>query len=110
MTLSNFRKLLLETGIPVFHYEGELESGPYIVYQEYATTYVFASNKAYTEKTSVSVNHYTKIEFDQSFDLLKKILLNRGIFFSIVTTYDKIDKTIQNQLEVILIEEYGGGV
>ncbi len=108
MTLSDFRDLLLQVGITVFHYSVELNECPYIVFQEFATTYDFASNKAYTEKTSVEVIHFTKTEFDPTFDLLKKILIENSIFFSVATTFDKDNKIIQNQLDVVLIHDYAG--
>lgn len=110
MTLVNFFNLLETVGIPVAHYETELQEYPYIIYNEFASNFIKASNIAYNEKTKVEVIHFSQTEFDVTFETLKEILLNSGIFFSVVTTYDRENKVIQNQLEVELLHEVGGKI
>ena len=108
MTLREFYELISTVdNISVFHYESDLQEYPYMVYQEFATTYVIASNKALTEKTNVEVIHFSKDEFDETFAQLKQILLDNSIFFTVATTFDRETKVIQNQLEVQLIHEIG---
>jgi hypothetical protein len=107
MTLSDFYGLLTSVGIPVAHYEADLEQYPYIIYQEYATSYLLASNNVYTEKTNVEVIHFTLAEFDETFGSLKAVLLQNGLFFNVATTFDQETKVIQNQLELVLTHDVG---
>ncbi len=104
MTLLELYNVLLQVNIPVSHYEGDLDEYPYIVYQEFNTSYDNASGKAYKEKTRVDITHFSKTEFDPSLDVLKKTLLNNNINFSVATTFDKDSKVIINQLEVIITQ------
>lgn len=105
MTLLDLYNTLLKVDIPVSHYEGELDEYPYIVYQEFNTSYDTASGKAYKEKTRVEITHFSKAEFDPSLELLKKKLLENNINFSVATTFDKEAKTIINQFEVVISQD-----
>lgn len=102
MTLLDLYNILLQVGIPVAHNEAELDEYPYIVYQEFNSSYDTASGRAYREKTRVDVTHFSKAEFDPSFDRLKKTLLENNINFTVATTYDKDSKVTHNQIDVVI--------
>jgi len=104
MTLLDLFKILQAVGIPVSHYEGELDEYPYIVYQEFSTAYDTASGKAYKERTRSEVVHYTKMEFDPTFELLKNVLLKNDLNFIVATTFDRESKVIINRLEVTTMQ------
>jgi hypothetical protein len=108
MILHDFYNALLTVGIPVSHYEGELDEYPYIVYSEYSTSFKTASGKPYEEKTRVEIIHYTKTEFDPSLESLKKMLLDNNIIFSVATTFDPESKVIQSQIEAVISRRIGG--
>jgi len=102
MTLLEFYNILLETEIPVGHYETELESFPYIIYQELSTTYNYGSGKPIAEKINLEVVHFTKKEFCPSLEKLKNVLHKHKIGFSIATAYDHEAKNIINQFEIAI--------
>jgi flagellar hook protein FlgE len=102
MTLLDLYNVLLLVGIPVSHYEGELDEYPHIVYQEFNTTYDTASGRAYRKKTRVEITHYTKVEFDPTIDILKGVLLEHDLYFTVATTFNPENEVITNQGEVTI--------
>ena len=105
MILLDLYKALETVGIPVSHYEGELDEYPYIVYQEFSTAYDTASGKVYRERTRVEITHYTKAEFDPTLDNLKGVLLKNDLNFTVATTFDRESKVISNRIEVAITQE-----
>ena len=102
MTLLDLYNILLEVGIPVSHYEIELENYPYILYQELATSYKWASGQTLQENIKVEVVHFTKKEFDPSLERLKQVLLKNKIGFNIAHGYDPEIKDIINQFDLTI--------
>jgi hypothetical protein len=102
MTLLELRNLLLQAGIPVWHYEAEQEETPFIVYQEFSTSYSYASGEAMRESVRVGIAHYTKKEFDPSLELLKSALLKSKLGFTIATAFEPDAKIIINQFELTI--------
>jgi hypothetical protein len=102
MTLLELYNLLLKVGIPVAHYETELTERPYIVYQELFTSYDWASGCTVTEKIKCEVVHVSKTEFDPTFEILKKILLEAKIGFSIETVFELDKKDILNNFDLTI--------
>jgi hypothetical protein len=105
MTLLDLYKLLIEAGIPVAHYETELEEYPYIIYQELTTSYTWASGRTLRENVKVEVVHFTKTEFDPSLEILKAVLLKNKLGFTIATAFDPDAKNIINQFEITITRD-----
>jgi len=105
MKLRDFYQLLLKAGIPVAHYETDLEERPYIIYQELSTSYLWVSGATLREDTRVEVVHLSETEFDPSLELLKDVLLKHKLGFTVATAYDPDGKIIVNQLEVTISNE-----
>ena len=102
MTLLDLYKILLEVDIPVGHYEIQQKDHPYIVYQELATTYKWASGQTVQENISVAVAHFTKNEFCPTLEKLKQLLLKNKIGFTIAHDYDPDDEDILNQFSLTI--------
>ena len=107
MTLLDLYNILLKVGIPVSHYETELENYPYISYQELTTTYKYSSGRAVREDIRVDVTHLTKTEFDPTLERLKEVLHESNIGFTITHEYDPDPKfrDILNRFELTIYKE-----
>ena len=88
MTLLELYNILLEAGIPVWHNEAKQEETPYVIYQETATSYKWASGATLEEHIKVDVVHFTKEEFDPSLERLKEVLHRAKISFTIAHGFD----------------------
>ena len=107
MTLLDLYNILVEVGIPVSHYDVELENYPYIAYQELSTTYKYASGRAIREDIRVDVAHLTKQEFDPTLERLKAVLHKHKIGFTIFHVYDPDPKfkDIINRFELTIYRD-----
>ena len=105
MTLRDLQTVLQKTKLPVYHYEAVEVDFPYIVYQEYAETYSFASGSALKENIMVEIYFYTKTEFDPAWDLLKQTLMENKVFFSTSISYEGDEVTMYN-LSTTITHEY----
>lgn len=103
--MKEFRDILKEAGIPVAHYKTQLTEYPYIIFREYGDTYQHASGNAWRELTGVVVDHYTKTEWDDTVDKLKKALLKRKINFTTVVIWYEDDEVIQTQFDLTIARE-----
>jgi hypothetical protein len=104
MTLQELKSLLEEVGIPVAHYETLLTEFPYIIYRELNSSYNHASGRAWREVTNVSVDHFTKKEWDTTLDQLKLLLLQNKINFTTVTLFYEEDKVIHTQFDFAIAQ------
>jgi len=96
----------MEVGIPVSHYEANLDNFPYIVFQELGTSYSLASGKIWREVIRVGLEHFTKEEWDESLDALKSALLKRKIIFTTVTIWYEDKKVICTPFEFSIVREW----
>lgn len=106
MTLNEFPAFIAKSGAKVFHYEAQQNAYPYIVWQETSTTFINASNEQYTRNVNISLSHFTKTEFDPTLEKLEALLRENKLFYSIVTSFDRVDKAIQNQIEINISHVY----
>jgi len=105
MTLLELQYILQEVGLPIVHYEARMTKSSYIVYRELGTSYSFASGRAWRETIRVSIDHFTKKEWDETLDKLKLVLLKNKINFSTVTMYYEDEKTIHTQFDLSIARD-----
>ena len=105
MTLRDLHGILRGVGIPVAHYEAELDNYPYIVFNELGTTYSAASGQVWREVTRIGIDHYTKTEWDASLDELKKILLENKLKFTTATIWYVDTKVIHTQIDLSIARD-----
>ena len=105
MTLLDLYNILLEVGIPVGHYEIQQEKHPYIIYQELATSYKWASGQVLQENVKVEIVHFTEHEFCPTLEKLKLALLKNKIGFNIAHGYDPEEKDIINQFDLTITRD-----
>ena len=105
MTLLDLQRVLQKTNLPVYHYEAVEVDFPYIVYQEYAETYSFASGSTYKENIAVEIYFFTKTEFDPAWDMLKQTLIKNNVFFRTSISYEGAEVTMYN-LSTTITHEY----
>ena len=105
MGLKELYEKLLESGIPVWHYEAMQEAMPYAVYAETSTRYRHASGRLLEEVVSVEMAHVTDREFDPSLEKLKEVLAESKIAFSIVHSFVPETKRIVSHFEFEIVRE-----
>jgi len=105
MTLLEFQDILREVGIPVAHFEIRETEYSYIIFQEYSTSYTFASGNAWREITRISVDHFSKTIGDSTLEKLKLVLLKNKINFTTVTMYYPEGKIIHTQFDLSIARD-----
>lgn len=75
MKLSDLKYLLLEIGVPVFHYHAYQQSDKYIVWAEDGEAdSTSGDNKKIDQVLQGTIDYFTKTEFDPNFDLIQNKL------------------------------------
>ena len=106
MTLLDLYNILLSVGITVAHYEAELDTYPYIFYQELATTYKYVSGQPSREDIKVELVHFTQKEFCKDLERLKNVLHKHKLGFTLTHGYDPEIKVIVNQFELTISRDF----
>ncbi|MCL2215771.1 MAG: hypothetical protein FWB91_01995 [Defluviitaleaceae bacterium] len=106
MTLKDLYNILMEVGITVSHYEANLDTFPYIVFQELGTSYSLASGRIWREVTRVRVEYFTKDEWDKTLDALKIALLRKKINFTTATIWYEDTKVICTSFDFSIAREF----
>jgi len=84
MTLQELRDILLTIGIPVYHFNGNQETGSYLVWQEEGQSdAVYADNKMTSQYIDGTIDYFTKTEFDTNFNLIQSKLNNGQLAWSL---------------------------
>lgn len=68
MTIKDFKKLLLESGVPVYHQQAHKQTGKYIVWAETSQRSLKADGATAETATVVAVDYYTDTEYDETFN------------------------------------------
>jgi len=105
MTLQGFSEILEEVGIPVAHYKAHLTEYPYMVFREIGTTYNHASGNAWRELTHVGVDHFTNIEWDETVEKLKLVLLKKKINFTTAIIWYEDDEVIHTSFDLTIARD-----
>ena len=105
MTLSDLRMILMQAGIPAEHYKARLIQFPYIIYKETAFSYDYAGGREWRKVTRVSVDHFTKTEFDPTLELLERVLLKNKIGFTGVVVWYEADEIVHTNIELSIAED-----
>lgn len=75
MKLTDLRDALVDTEIPVYHFEAYKQSDKYIVWAEDGEAgATYADNKMVSQRLEGTIDYYTKDEFDGNFDLIQEKL------------------------------------
>lgn len=105
MNLKKFYDLIKDI-CPTFHYESDSSDYPRQVYTEYSSMNEYASNGVYERVISISLEHFTKNEFDETEKILEYVLtITDNISFSKETSFDENNKVITNSYDVEIREE-----
>lgn len=75
MKLSDLKYLLLEIGVPVFHYHAYQQSDKYIVWAEDGEAdSTSGDNKKIDQVLQGTIDYFTKTEFDPNFQVIQEKL------------------------------------
>lgn len=89
MTQTEFKDILVETGLNVYHNVANQDEGNYIVWNLVGFNYAFSCNTVEERNALYSVNYYSKDEYDENFLLVESVLENHELSFSTpVVVYD----------------------
>ena len=108
MTQTEFKNILVETGLNVYHNVANQDEGNYIVWNLVGFKYVFSNNIVEERNALYCVNYYSKDEYDENFLLIESVLQNHGITFSApVVVYDIQTNTTMYSFTVEVGYRYG---
>lgn len=89
MTQAEFKDILVETGLNVYHNIANQDDGNYIVWNLVGFKYIFSENQVEERNARYCVNYYSKEEYDEKFLLIESVLESHEITFSApVVVYD----------------------
>lgn len=86
MTLSRFKSLLAEFGVPIFHFEARKCEGKHIIWHEYGTKYLVGGGGDVWKK--IQIDFYTPDEYDE----LSEIIFERLLLEDEICVADPIDR------------------
>ena len=81
MKISKFKQLLVSCCIATYHLEANEESEDFIVWHEVSESGLHSDNQRKSETAIIAVDYFTKKEYPEVPDKLKKTFRENGIAF-----------------------------